>query len=204
MNLRSRLGEIKGRTLACDCEIGDPCHIDFLAAAANETEAGNTSRISVKRPPALVAAALLGIAATRHVAGCSIPRQMKVRWPQESIERCLKKLLPYEMTANMKIPMLEDLVNHPPFTDYYEWRETECLSMDMGCGPAIVTEIPRGSRAILEGEQRGALYSKGAFPQVVDFALTEEEHFQQCKQMAEAGVFPMKDRGFGDDDLGLG
>ena len=60
MNLRSEDCDQRG-ALACNCGIGDPYHVDFPAAAANETEAENVGRISMKRPPDLVAAALLGM-----------------------------------------------------------------------------------------------------------------------------------------------
>jgi hypothetical protein len=136
-NLREGLCEIRGRTLACDCEPGDPCHVDFLAAAASdETKSETANRSTTKRPPTLVVAALLGIAATRSVVGYDMPKSVPVRWPQEELDRCLRKLLPYEMTTKLRIPMLEDLVNCAPFTDYYEWREHNGLDTQMGCGPA--------------------------------------------------------------------
>ena len=91
-----------------------------------------TSSSSRKRAGKLVAA----IAASRVVT-VSSSRLPVQPFLQESVVLAFRKFYPERWLEGHKFPMLEDLINQPPFTCYLEWRANNDLSWDGPLQPML-------------------------------------------------------------------
>ena len=49
------------------------------------------------------------------------PKGFWVRWPQEAVTAVFLSLFPQQVFEGFKLPMIDDIVNAPPFSCYAEW-----------------------------------------------------------------------------------
>ena len=139
--------------------------------------------------PQLVMASLASNVAAGH------PGQDEVhqRWPQWGLDAAIRGLFPTEWTQGIPMPVLDAIVNSPPFTTFPEFLERQQLDADGHPGPTIMTNYTRGQRHLAEGNQRGSFFALDAVPQVVPFGLSADEHFAAASRYAQQGGFPMAD-----------
>ena len=157
--LWTALPELRGKTLVCDCPWQDLCEADLLAglvfeatrAIADAPESSRGTGALSQHAQQLVTA----IAASRvvTVASCPVPVQP---FAQESVVLAFRRLFPEPWFRNHKFPMLEDLINKPPFTCYIEWRRTEGLEWDCPLNPCMAGGQVRLALKMAEGKQSGA------------------------------------------------
>ena len=81
------------------------------------------------------------------------------------------------------MPVLDDIVNCPPFTTFPEFLERQQLDADGHLGPTIMTSSTRGQRHLAEGNQRGSSFARDAVPQVIPLGLTADAHFAAALDM---------------------
>ena len=175
------LPELRGKTLLCDCPWQDLCEADLLAGLVFEATTPTSSdvppnqRTESRRGQArhLVAA----IAASRVVTVSSSPAPPQP-FLQESIVLAFRKLFPESWFQTHKFPMLEDLVNQPPFTCYLEWRADAGMDWEGPLNPSLVGGQVRLALRMAEGKQAGALNQKTALPPLLPFGLDPDQHFE--------------------------
>ena len=74
---------------------------------------------------------LQGVVLTALLAqGWALPQSILLHFSQETIVQAFHKLPPEDVAAALpRFPMIEDLVNAPPFICYAEWRREQELDM---------------------------------------------------------------------------
>ena len=120
-----------------------------------------------------------------------VPRQVTLRWPQEAFAAAVRKLFPSEWTVGFAMPMVEDLINYPPFDSYVEFMEDAGLEADGPGGPQLLSSVPRGWKRAMEGEQKGHFFASGGVPQMIPLNLQPQEHFEAAKEWCKTAVFPL-------------
>ena len=204
--LVNRLHELRGKTLVCDCRQEQPCHGDVLLAeewlnrqprriqAHQGRGQDRANLISTTSLQGVVLAALLA-------QGWALPAAVPLHFSQETVVRAFRKLLPEHVDAAMpKFPMLEDLINSPPFSSYADWRYEMQLDMTGPWGPADTSGKLRFGVRVADGAQQGALAHKAALPQLVSFGLSPDEHFHASMRVASSPL-PTEQEPMMDDDL---
>ena len=93
--VRSRLPELQGKALVCECPLTVPCHGDVLSLMA-----ARGSEVSDEAVCALLPA---------YPSGLGPPPRLSVRFPQEGVEAALRGLFPFSL-KQAPIPILEDLL----------------------------------------------------------------------------------------------
>lgn len=196
------LPELLGKTLLCDCHWQDLCEADLLAglvfeatAPATSPQKATTNSSSRKRAGKLVAA----IAASRVVT-VSSSRLPVQPFLQESVVLAFRKFYPEGWLVGHKFPMLEDLINQPPFTCYLEWRASNDLSWDGPLNPCLTSGPTRLALRMAEGKQAGALNQRTALPPLLSFGLDPDQHFALALQRARVPL-PTEALPVLDDDL---
>ena len=148
-------------------------------APAVSPQKSTTSSSSRRRSGKLVAA----IAASRVVT-VSSSRLPVQPFLQESVVLAFRKFYPESWFVGHKFPMLEDLINQPPFTCYLEWRANNDLSWDGPLNPCL-TSGPTGlALRMAEGKQAGAMNQRTALPPLLSFGLDPDQHFALALQRA--------------------
>ena len=84
-------------------------------------------------------------------------------------------------------PMIEDLLQHPAFLRYTEWRLQAGLPVDEPLGPSHLDKAGRYATRVSAGRQDGAMAHKAALPPVVSFGLSPDAHL---KAALEASARP--------------
>ena len=204
--LVNRLHELRGKMLVCDCSQDEPCHGDVLLAeewlnrqprriqAYGGRGRGRGNLMSTSHLQGVVLAAMLA-------QGWAMPAAMPLYFSQETVVRTFCKLLPEEVAASMpKFPMIEDLINAPPFSCYAEWRHEMELEMTGPWGPVDTSGKLRFGVRVADGVQQGALSHKAALPQLVSYGLPPDEHFQASLEVASQPL-PTEQEPMLDDDL---
>ena len=73
---------------------------------------------------------------------------------------------------NFCFPMVEDLVNQPPFTCFTQWLRSRGLRWDGPLVPMLASPQQRLLARTAEGQQAGALSGKAACPPLLPFGLS--------------------------------
>ena len=128
-------------------------------------------------------------------AGSAIPR-----WSQEAVVAAFCKLFPAAWFSKFKFPMIEDLINQPPFTSYVLWREEHGLEWDGALVPPRSSGVTRLRQRHSEGKQAGSLNHRAALPPLLPFGLSPDEHFQASRALGQTSL-PTEGRPMLDDDL---
>ena len=198
--LWSRLSELKGKRLLCDCQLGKPCHRLVLAAWADDSEHGLWRRTPLMRTKGekklvqLVASTLVTMAGAEQQAqlrGSLYDMPQHLRFPQHAIHKAVFSLFPAEWVQNLKFPCVEDLVNSAPFTSFQEYLERCGLDGQTDTGPMWASELPKGPKWAATGDQKGAFFSKEAVEQLVPLGLDFEQHFMEAQECWKGKPFPM-------------
>ena len=111
-----------------------------------------------------------------------------------------RRLYPESWFLNHQFPMLEDLINQPPFTCYLEWRAEEGLHWDGPLNPCLTGSQVRLALRMAEGKQAGALNQRAALPPLLPFGLDPDQHFALAVPRA-AFPLPTEQVPVLDDDL---
>ena len=195
--LKDRLPDLKGKQLACECEVGQPCHADFLAAQVMASGQATPRHHRRGRPlPQLVMATLVAAGKAQQ-----IPQAVGVRWPQWSVDMAFRRLFPADYTAGMPFPNIEDLVNGVPFACFPMFLEDQGIDADHAQPPTLLSSFRRGWRRAAEGEQKGDMFTKGAAQQTVSLGLDPERHMAEALRVAKVSPFPLDEVGAVESDL---
>eukprot|EP00434_Breviolum_minutum_P038763 symbB.v1.2.034397.t3/scaffold4431.1/size39743/2 len=148
--------------------------------------------VARRRSGKLVAA----IAASRVVT-VSSSRLPVQPFLQESVVLAFRKFYPESWLVGHKFPMLEDLINQPPFTCYLEWRANNDLSWDGPLNPCLTSGPTRLALRMAEGKQAGAIKQRTP---LLSFGLDPDRHFALALQRARVPL-PTEALPVLDDDL---
>ena len=99
---------------------------------------------------------------------------LRTHKPQEAIVTAFCSLYPGETFEHFKFPMIEDLVNQPPFTTCMEWRKEKDLEWEGPLGPSLVSQKDTSWAKSSMGKQQGAISHKAAFPQLAAFHIKHQ------------------------------
>ena len=130
-------------------------------------------------------------------------RHLLRRGPPE-VDQATGRLLNHrDATAwfdGFKFPLIEDVLNGPPFVDYYQWKLEQ-----NGCweGPQLPTMAPcnvRLAQRYAEGQQAGAYSHRAALPPLLQFGLSPDDHFSAALTRSQLPL-PTESPPILDDDL---
>ena len=96
-----------------------------------------------------------------------------------------RSLYPPHYFENFCFPMVEDLVNQPPFTCFTQWLRSRGLRWDGPLVPMLASPQQRLLARTAEGQQAGALSGKAACPSLLSFGLSCEQHFEHSLARAD-------------------
>ena len=96
-----------------------------------------------------------------------------------------RSLYPPHYFENFCFPMVEDLVNQPPFTCFTQWLRSRGLRWDGPLVPMLASPQQRLLARTAEGQQAGALSGKAACPPLLPFGLSCEQHFEHSLARAD-------------------
>ncbi len=197
------LPELQGKTLVCDCPWQDLCEADLLAGLVFEATAPapspSTPTPRTRSPRKQTRHLMAAMAAARVVSVSSSPMPPQP-FLQESIVLAFRKLYPEAWFQTHKFPMLEDLLNQPPFTCYLEWRAEAGMDWEGPLNPSMVGNQVRLALRMAEGKQAGALNQKTALPPLLPFGLDPDHHFTLAVDRASQPL-PTEALPILDDDL---
>ena len=186
-NLQNDLVGLEGKALACDCPLSQVCEGDLLAGLVFDAgrpsgephppAAGRPRRSMGRRGRRVLLAA--SAAALPTPVGAFIPYVH-----QDAVVAAFSSLFPEELLAGFRFPMVEDLVNAPPFTDYLQWCRACGEDWDGPLVPQLVSGQQRQWQRMAEGQQTGAMAHRAALPPVLPFGLSPDEHFELGRQVA--------------------
>ena len=202
-DLWNDLPSLSNQVLVCDCPWQSLCEADLLAGLVFEATAPEPSPLvqgARNHHRARSAKELVTAVATSRVvtvASCPIPPQP---FSQEAIRLAFQKLFPEAWLANTPFPMVEDLVNAPPFNCYTDWRYQQGMEWDGPLNPMMAHTSVRMALRTAEGKQAGAISQKTAMPPLLPFGLEPDDHFQQAYARALCPL-PTESGPVLDDDL---
>ena len=184
--LWEQLPALQGQVLVCDCPWQELCEADLLAGLVFEATRPSqqpVSRRSSSNPRTKAQAVVTAVASSRvvTVSSCPVPPQP---FRQESIVLAFRKLFPSTWFDSHRFPMLEDLINQPPFTCFLQWRFERQMEWDGPLNPALAAGTGRLAWRMAEGKQAGALSQRAALPPLLPFGLGPEDHFLQARHRA--------------------
>ena len=177
--LAADLHELSGCVLACDCELSATCEGDVLAGLVFEY-GGNPARAKRAKQgiaPRGVRQVLAAAAALPPTVGAVIPYMA-----QESVVSAFCSLYPPHFFEGFQFPMIEDLINQPPFTNFPQWLRHQGLRWDGPLVPMLASPQQRLLARAAEGQQAGALSGK---PPLHPFGLSCDEHFARSLARAD-------------------
>ena len=157
--LKEDLAELCGCRLACDCPAQSPCEADVLAGltfthvVCNGQDQAKPKAKRRKQPRGRQAvAAILGAAGIPPTVGAVIPYTT-----QEAVVLAFRSLYPGDYFQNFLFPLIEDLVNAPPFTCFPQWLRSQEKPWDGALGPILSPTHQRLLMRTAEGQQAGAV-----------------------------------------------
>ena len=201
-DLWNDLPSLSRQILVCDCPWQDLCEADLLAGLVFEatSPARKEHHLASKQSHKASSQALVtALAASRVVTvqSCPVPPQP---FRQESVVLAFRKLFPEPWLQHHQFPMLEDLLNQPPFTCYGQWRFEEGLEWDGPLNPCMAGGAVRLAMRMAEGKQSGALSQRAALPPLLPFGLDPDDHFTLAVHRASLPL-PTESLPVMDDDL---
>ena len=186
-NLQTDLRQLEGMTLACDCTLAQPCEGDLLAGLV--FDAGSPK--GLPHPPAAGRPKRSRHRLSRQVmiaaASAALPTSVSAVIPyvcQESVVVAFTSIFPEDTLSGFRFPLIEDLINAPPFTDYLQWCRAREVEWDGALVPQLVSAQQRQWQRTAEGQQVGAMAHRAALPPVLPFGLTPDEHFELAADLA--------------------
>ena len=162
---------LAGDLLACDCEIWS------LNPDARQLGPRRSGRLV---HPGRYAGCWPRWAALPPTVGAVIPY-----WSQEAVVAAFRSLYPPHYFENFCFPMMEDLVNQPPFPCFTQWLRSRGLRWDGPLVPMLASPQQRLLARTAEGQQAGALSGKAACPPLLPFGLSCEQHFEHSLARAD-------------------
>ena len=185
--LWNQLSELEGLTLTCDCPWQSLCEADILAGLFFEfTSPQPKPRVQQAAGPATKASLRRSvILAASGAQGAQIPASVPQRWTQDTVILAFRKLFPAAWFEEFKFPLIEDLINQPPFSSFPSWLSDVGLDWDQPLGPHNAGRQAMLVQRHAEGQQAGAHSHRAALPPLFPFGLTPDEHFQQSLQRAQ-------------------
>ncbi|CAE7241467.1 FCPB [Symbiodinium natans] len=186
-HMRSELRSLEGRVLACDCPLSQACEADVLAGlvfqegkppdCAQDAAAGRPGRRHKGSRRRVILAAAAGALPTP--VGAVIPYLH-----QDAVTGAFKSLFPPDLLQDFHFPVVEDLINSPPFTSFPQWCRAQELPWDGPLLPQMVSAQQRQWQRNAEGQQAGGMAHKAALPPVLPFGLHPDEHFDLARDLA--------------------
>lgn len=158
-----------------------PCHGQVLVLLTSQKPERNASQAGVPAVAgrgAKIAASAMAIQPGRSVL---------LRFPQEAVATAVRKLFPASWLAGVAFPMLEDLVNSPPFTSFAKWKEERGLDADM---PTLPEKLGRAWRTTSGHVQNTHFFKADAAPQCIPLGLTPEGHYRVARDFARSNGLP--------------
>lgn len=187
-HLWHQLPTLAGKRLACDCEWHEVCEADALAGlcfdATSPSPSGWKGATGRSHDHAGVGRVVL-TSTLAHAQATPVPPQLWKR-SQESVILQFQKLFPGDWFSDFAFPMIEDLVNQPPFTCFEQWLRERGAEWDGALGPALAPGAVRLKQRSTEGKQSGAYNQKAALPPVVSYGLTPDQHFEQALHVGQS------------------
>ena len=108
------------------------------------------------------------------------------RWPKiGTVFLAFRKLFPAAWFEEFKFPLIEDLINQPPFSSFPSWLSDCGLDWDQPLGPHNAGRQAMLVQRHAEGQQARAHSHRAALPPLFPFGLTPDEHFQQALHRAQ-------------------
>ena len=148
-NLAADLKCLEGLTLVCDCPIQAVCEGDLLAGmvfdAGRPAVSHHASVGRIKRRRATPFCKIVLAAA----ASASLPTPVGAIIPymhQDFLERAFQSLFPPCLLQGFRFPLIEDLINSPPFSSFPQWCAHSDLEWDGALNPKLVSALLRDSR----------------------------------------------------------
>ena len=187
--LWAALPSLCDKILVCDCPWQSLCEADLLAGLVFEATAPAPSPLhsgSHKRRRSQSAKELVTAVATSRivqVSSCPVPPQP---FSQEAIRLAFQKLFPEPWLSKTPFPLVEDLVNAPPFSCYSEWRHQQGWEWDGPLNPMMAYTPVRMALRTAEGKQAGAISQKAALPPLLPFGLEPDDHFHRACRRARS------------------
>ncbi|CAE7361503.1 unnamed protein product [Symbiodinium sp. CCMP2592] len=185
--LYTDLVQLEGRTLACDCALNQVCEGDLLAGLVfdagrpqgipHQGAAGRPRRAAQKRSRRVLLAA----------AASALPTPVGAMIPylhQDSVVATFQSFFPGVEWGDFRFPMVQDLVNAPPFTDYVQWCRDRHEEWDGPLLPQLVSAQQRQWQRTAEGQQVGAVAHRAALPPALPFGLQPDVHFDLALELA--------------------
>ena len=127
------------------------------------------------------------ILAVSGAQGASIPVTVPQtqRWSQDTVILAFRKLFPAGWLEAFKFPLIEDLINQPPFSSFPSWLSDRGFDWDHPLGPHNAGRQAMLVQRHAEGQQAGAHSHGAALPPLFPFGLPPDEHFQQALHRAQ-------------------
>ena len=178
-NSLGELQDLVGRTLVCECPLGQPCHIDAIDALLRGGVAAAASYVS----ECLVPQRVVDLRRQRE-------QKLKPEW-RTACADAFRSLWPFAIAETLEVPDLSPYLDRSPFNLYR--RHILQLRRD-GFGPlspVIVSDMAKGIRRASEDSQSGTFFAKGAVPQAISLGLDPMEHFEAALQLGVSQPFPM-------------
>ena len=184
-------------------QLHDLCEADMLAGLAFEASTPVAAELpsqAIGRHSSAASLRKVVFASALHQARSSILPRNVVPRSQESVILCFQKLFPADWFLGFKFPMIEDLVNQPPFNDYPQWLSSQDVPWDGPLGPQHAPRSVRLAQRMTEAQQSGALAHRAALPPLLPFGLDVDEHFRLTRLRA-AQPLPTEGASVLDPDL---
>ncbi|CAJ1459720.1 unnamed protein product [Effrenium voratum] len=181
-----------------DIKTGQLCHADALVAEVAAQVEPTFKRSAAVLPRGMPLRKVLLASAAGAQA---LPWSPALLFKQEEVVAAFAKLYPAFCTETMQEwPMIEDLLQHPAFLRYTEWRLQAGLPVDEPLGPSHLDKAGRYATRVSAGRQDGAMAHKAALPPVVSFGLSPDAHFKAALE-ASARPSPLEEFMCLDTDL---
>ena len=182
--LWDQLPSLHGQTLVCDCPWQSLCEADLLAGLVFDALAPNRPPFvaqagNVATRPHRARSVYLATMFAEGATGATIPPVVPVRWSQESVVLAFRKLFPAPWFEGFSFPMVEDLLNQSPLTDFPAWLSSQGLDWDTPLGPAAFQGASRLRQRHADRQQAGAHSGRAALPPLLSFGLDPDEHFSR-------------------------
>eukprot|EP00438_Fugacium_kawagutii_P035920 Skav227993 [mRNA] locus=scaffold390:165629:172005:- [translate_table: standard] len=178
------LEELIGKRIACDCPVGQPCHVDVLIAKVYESL---EARAHPKRR-------------NPWLGPVRMVKTSPVAFTQAAIVAGIRSQFPDVTFYGVSWPPIAHLVNDDVFMEFRAGPAHQPVAADGPLGPEILQRVGViGGRAALS-EQSGSGPQRNALPPVVPFGLTPLDHFHACLALHDQSL-PMEAPQVADWDL---
>ena len=134
-------------------------------------------------PSRLIRTVILAAGSTSGQA--QVPAAFPAAWRQEAVVLAFKKLFPAPWFESFSFPMIEDILNQPPFTAYSQWLYEADLDWDIPLVPHLAQASTRLKQRHSDRQQAGAHSHRAALPPLLSYGLDPDDHFYQTRVRAQ-------------------